>query len=270
MKYLNLTIAVLLILSNFVKAQDGKAIFERNCTACHTIGQGKKVGPDLKGVNERHTIDWLVKFVKSSKAMIDAGDKDAIAVYEENGKKPMPSHTLSVGEIQAIFTYVASGGGGAVADAVKTDSLKPLFVPSAEKGRLLFTGETPFTNGGASCISCHSIRAENVFYGGTVAKDLSVSYVDGIVETMLATMPAMISTFQSHELTIEEKANLELFLKTVKQNQLYNHPKESSNILFIGGIAVLLLLLLIMNIFWPHTKKYGVKDEIFRRQIRIN
>ncbi|HSB31753.1 MAG TPA: c-type cytochrome [Candidatus Sulfobium mesophilum] len=39
----------------------GKALFERKCAPCHSIGTGKKVGTDLRGVTERRKRDWLVK-----------------------------------------------------------------------------------------------------------------------------------------------------------------------------------------------------------------
>ena len=35
----------------------GKLIFEKNCVSCHTIGEGKKVGPDLKEVPNRLRIN---------------------------------------------------------------------------------------------------------------------------------------------------------------------------------------------------------------------
>jgi len=38
----------------------GKQIFERTCLACHSIGQGPRVGPDLKDINKRREHDWLV------------------------------------------------------------------------------------------------------------------------------------------------------------------------------------------------------------------
>ena len=36
------------------------------CNACHSIGEGKKIGPDLKGVTERREEAWLIKFIQSA------------------------------------------------------------------------------------------------------------------------------------------------------------------------------------------------------------
>lgn len=45
----------------FVKGQDGEAIYKQNCTACHKFVQ-KLIGPDLIGVNEKRSEEWLISF----------------------------------------------------------------------------------------------------------------------------------------------------------------------------------------------------------------
>src|SRR5262245_32452833 len=64
-------------------AAEPKKIFNQRCTACHTYGKGVKVGPDLKGVTERRQRPWLLKFVRSSQAVIQAGDPVASALFKE-------------------------------------------------------------------------------------------------------------------------------------------------------------------------------------------
>jgi len=54
------------------------------CNACHSIGGGKKIGPDLKGITERRDEAWLVKFIQSSQTMVKEGDTAAINVFEVN------------------------------------------------------------------------------------------------------------------------------------------------------------------------------------------
>jgi len=39
---------------------EAAATFNGRCTACHTYGKGIKVGPDLKGVNQRRKREWLL------------------------------------------------------------------------------------------------------------------------------------------------------------------------------------------------------------------
>ncbi len=41
-------------------ASPGQMIFERTCFACHSIGEGPRIGPDLEDVHTRRERDWLV------------------------------------------------------------------------------------------------------------------------------------------------------------------------------------------------------------------
>ncbi|MBI4209798.1 MAG: cytochrome c [Deltaproteobacteria bacterium] len=86
-------------------AIDGAALFQKNCTACHTIGKGKLVGPDLKGVTSKRSKEWLIQWIKSSQAMVKKGDKEAVALFNEY-HIPMPDQNLSDEEINAIYRYV--------------------------------------------------------------------------------------------------------------------------------------------------------------------
>ena len=45
-----------LVLASFLiaEAQDGEALYNQNCTACHKFGQ-KLIGPDLIGINEKRS-----------------------------------------------------------------------------------------------------------------------------------------------------------------------------------------------------------------------
>ena len=73
---------------------DGAAIFSGNCGSCHTIGKGKIVGPDLKGLSERRKIDWVLKWVKNSSAVIASGDAYAVQLFKDNNNTPMPAQNL--------------------------------------------------------------------------------------------------------------------------------------------------------------------------------
>lgn len=269
MKYTLLFLATFFFLAETGAAQDGKALFNRNCTTCHTIGGGRKVGPDLKGVTQKRSSDWIIKFVKSSKDFIASGDPDAVAIFNEFGKIPMPSHSLTSAEIMAIMNFIASGGeaGGTTATG-KGNNLFPVFRPSADVGRNLFTGRQRLTHGGPTCISCHSIRDSKINFPGTFARDLSVSYADGVVEAKLDSIPAMISTYQHHQLTIEERTHLELYLKTVKDNQVYSHVARYDDMLFLFGVFKFIIIILIINFLWKHEKNEGVKGEIYKRQVK--
>src|SRR5215470_17425287 len=61
---------------------EAKKIFTTRCMACHTFGKGVKVGPDLKGVNDRRQRDWLLRFVKASSTMVGS-DPIAVQLFDE-------------------------------------------------------------------------------------------------------------------------------------------------------------------------------------------
>jgi len=86
----------------------GKDLFKANCAACHKL-EGKLVGPPLGGVTEKKSAEWLHKWIKNSQALIAAGDKDAIAIFEEYNKVPMLAYEsiLSDEDINNVLAYVA-------------------------------------------------------------------------------------------------------------------------------------------------------------------
>ncbi|MEP0987092.1 cytochrome c [Ekhidna sp.] len=86
---------------------DGSAIFATNCAACHTIGQGQLVGPDLEGVTEKYAKQWITRFIRESQAMIEEGDEKAVAVFNAYNMIPMPPVPLSDEQIDALIDHIA-------------------------------------------------------------------------------------------------------------------------------------------------------------------
>jgi nitrite reductase (NO-forming) len=80
-----------------------KLAFESKCLACHTIGGGDRLGPDLYGVTQRQDAAWLARWLKSPEAMLqsDATAKELLAKY----KVPMPNQGLNDAEIKDYIAY---------------------------------------------------------------------------------------------------------------------------------------------------------------------
>lgn len=89
------------------KAEAGKKLFQGNCTTCHTIGE-KVIGPNLEGVTERHSEEWISSFIKNSAKMVEDGDEKAVAVWEKFNKTEMTAFegALSDEEIGSIISYL--------------------------------------------------------------------------------------------------------------------------------------------------------------------
>jgi len=85
---------------------NGEQIFKANCTACHTIGGGRLIGPDLEGITKKRKEDWLKQFINSASDFIASGDPDAIAIYEEYNKMAMTSFYFSDEDMEALLGYL--------------------------------------------------------------------------------------------------------------------------------------------------------------------
>jgi mono/diheme cytochrome c family protein len=157
-----------------VAAADPAAMFTRKCSSCHTFGRGVLVGPDLKGVTERHPRKWLIDWISSSESLIRAGDPAATALFNRFKPQRMPDQTFTPAELSALLDYLAAGGPEA--DARKKDRrADSATAAEIEMGRSLFLGRRALANGGASCFSCHRL-GEMVAAGGTLGPDLSTAY----------------------------------------------------------------------------------------------
>ncbi len=89
-------------------AETGQEIFLNNCAACHTIGKGKLVGPDLAGVTSRREGSWLKRQIKEPDRLIAEKDPIALQLLKEADDVPMASLELSDGEVAAVISYLKS------------------------------------------------------------------------------------------------------------------------------------------------------------------
>lgn len=86
----------------------GKALFEKkNCSECHTIGEGEEVGPDLKGITKIRDIEWLRKMILDPEKM-EKTDSLAKKLYKEYEEVGMPTEELTEEEVEAIIKYIES------------------------------------------------------------------------------------------------------------------------------------------------------------------
>jgi mono/diheme cytochrome c family protein len=96
---------VIIAEKTFSQAPDGAQLFQP-CAACHKIGGGKLIGPDLQGVSERRDREWLIRFIRNSQEMVQAGDPIAVKLFEEYNKIPMPPAGISDEQIIILLDYI--------------------------------------------------------------------------------------------------------------------------------------------------------------------
>ncbi len=89
-------------------AEAGQEIFQDLCAACHTIGKGKLVGPDLAGVTARREESWLHRQIKEPDALIAENDPIAMQLLQEADDVEMPPLDLSDEEVVAVIAYLKS------------------------------------------------------------------------------------------------------------------------------------------------------------------
>src|SRR5437763_14698413 len=87
-------------------ADAGKQIFQEKCTACHTVGNGPLVGPDLKGVTARRPRDWLEQWIAAPDAMIAKKDPVATELLHQFHDVPMPNPGLSASDVTAVLAFL--------------------------------------------------------------------------------------------------------------------------------------------------------------------
>lgn len=106
-----ITINIINLLNlNLGFGEEGKAIFEKKCSICNTIGQGVKIGPDLKDVYKRRTEDWLRRMIKEPDKMIEEKDTVALQLFKEFKGVAMPNLGLKDEELDLIITFLKSFG----------------------------------------------------------------------------------------------------------------------------------------------------------------
>jgi mono/diheme cytochrome c family protein len=263
-----------------VNAQDGTELF-KTCAACHSIGGGKIVGPDLKGITKRRTNDWLINFVQSPVRMMKSGDADAIAIFKEFNNLPMPDNALTADQINKILAHIDGGDvGGKAVDpqiAAKKQQLDSLLKSNSKEGILagkeLFNGTKRFQNGGVSCASCHNATYNSIGKGGNLAKDLTKVFsrlggfagIKGIIAA--PPFPSMNESYKNHPITDEENTYIQLFLKSTDDQNPANPIIEKAWFVYPAFILSIFIALIIAAI-WIRRKTLSVNQVILDRQIR--
>ena len=250
-------------------AQDGKAMFDAKCGACHTVGGGPKVGPDLKGVVARRGKEGTVAVVLDP---VKAGLKPI-----------MPNLGVALKDAQAIVAYLEQAQGTAAATPATKEGAAPAAQAAApdamahpdeiQLGQDLFEGKVRFANGGPSCNACHDVRSDKVASGGVLAAELSLVFSrmgrQG-VQSILANspFPVMQAAYAGKEFSEKEISALVGFLQHVEKEHAQQLPRETGLRMFSAGVGGLIVLVGIFSLAGRSRKKRCVNQDIYDRQIK--
>jgi len=84
----------------------GQYLFATRCAACHTIGNGDKLGPDLLGVTNVRDRAWLARMITDSNKMIEEKDPIATALFKKYKEVRMPSLSLPEADVNTLIEYM--------------------------------------------------------------------------------------------------------------------------------------------------------------------
>ena len=88
----------------------GEYAFNNHCAACHSIGKGDRIGPDLAGVTATRDREWLTTFILTPDKMFAAGDPIAVALRAKYKDVRMPNLSLSESDAKALLAYMDRAG----------------------------------------------------------------------------------------------------------------------------------------------------------------
>jgi len=258
--------------------EPGEQVFNTTCFACHTIGGGRLIGPDLAGVHEKRSQEWLESFVKSSQSMINAGDTEAVALFEEYNSLLMPDAVATDEEVRQVLSYikVQSAGAAAGVEASADEPVTPPEPASEEDilaGQEMFQGNIRFENSGPACNACHEVRNDAVIGGGILAAELTTvfSRMGGAGVTAIlgqAPFPVMQAAYEDRSLTDDEVTALVAFLEYADSEQYNQLPRDYGIGLFASGAVGAGILFFFFGFIWRGRKRGSVNQAIYDRQIR--
>jgi hypothetical protein len=230
------------------------------------------------GINSQRSQEWLIKFIKSSKTMIEANDKDAVAIAKEFNNFIMPDSPLSETEIKAVLGYIKTFSKNEVPASVIADTtvgsgkadIVEAVVGNAETGKNLFEGRTLLSAGGPACLACHHINFAYAEEGGLLSKNLTYSFktiggeagISGILTS--PPFPAMLIAYKNNNLTTPEIAHISAYLK-ITSEQKYSTGMSQISMTFVFGFFITTGLFFLIYIIWRKRKTGSVNDPIIAR-----
>lgn len=257
-------IFLLLVGSTIVAGQGPQTYFEQNCSACHTIGGGASVGPDLKNVTQRAPRHWLVEFIRDPDAKIAAKDPYATKLVAEAQGAVMtgsPDVTEEFGE--ELLEYIDQQSNQQSAGTAS--SAAGFAGGEVVRGRALFLGKQRLSNGAAACVACHQASGLPLT-GGKLGPDLSAAHLKlggdrGLISWLRnPTTKVMSSVFRPAPLTQEEAADLTAFLRSTSENPTRLAQAPLRNVQMIGLMGSLLAFV-IAGVIWRGRLR-GVRHQV--------
>jgi len=240
-----LSLGVLLSTGMAAAQDDGKAVYDTNCAACHQADGSGIPGsfPPLAGnpdAADGGYVESVIREGRSGPLEAPSGPYD--------GTMP-PFGQLSDAEIEAVVAYVATFASGEVATTVT-----PIIQSTeggSDQGERLFRGSATFAAGGPACGACHAAGDNTQMGGSGLGPDLTGIVArfggrQGITAALLnPPFPTMQPLFADAPLAEAEVADLVAFLETLDGEQS-GRGIDGLLVVGLGGLVLLLVFTVIV------------------------
>lgn len=250
---------------------EAAAIFRQSCASCHTIGGGRLVGPDLKGVTERQDRAWLERFITQPNTVLASGDPYAAKLKQEAGgavMTPTPGMTPEMaGRLLDLIEAESALEKSQFAGLKITD--EPFGPNDIVRGERIFTGRLRLAQGGPACSSCHTAYGLGGLGGGRLGPDLTKVYERmGGRQALAAWLQApatatMRPLFAGTPLTNEEVLALTAFLENEARTRPGDDPGAGRLTFLLLGLGGAVLGLIAADAVWRKRLR-GVRRFLLR------
>ena len=85
----------------------GQYLFATHCAACHSIGHGDRIGPDLQGVTDVRDAAWVRRFIATPDKVLAEKDPLATALFAKYDQVIMPNLRLADADVNSLFEFLA-------------------------------------------------------------------------------------------------------------------------------------------------------------------
>jgi hypothetical protein len=87
--------------------EEGRSLFKSNCASCHNpVADG--TGPALAGATGRHSMEWLVSWIRNWHDLVNQGDRAAITMANSRPAEMNVFAMMDDCSVKAIFRYIDS------------------------------------------------------------------------------------------------------------------------------------------------------------------
>lgn len=94
--------------------EDGKAIYELKCAACHKLTDQRVVGPGWAGVTTKRKPEWIMNMITNVEVMLEE-DPAAREMLKECLVR-MPNQNLSTDDAREVLEFMYANDGQAVGE----------------------------------------------------------------------------------------------------------------------------------------------------------